>query len=63
MFAGDDRTDLDAFAALRALRAEGALSAAACVGIDSTEAPPQLAREADLMVDGPEAFVDLLRGL
>ena len=61
MFAGDDRTDLDAFAALRALRAEGALRAAACVGIDSAEAPPELAREADLMVAGPAAFLDVLR--
>ena len=63
MFAGDDRTDLDAFAALRALRAEGALRAAACVGIDSAEAPPELAREADLMVAGPAAFLDVLRSV
>ena len=39
LFAGDDRTDLDAFRALRSLVAAGSLAAAVCIGIGSAEAP------------------------
>jgi len=63
MFAGDDRTDLDAFAALRELHREGALAHAACVGVSSAEAPAELEREADLLVDGPGELRDLLGAL
>ena len=38
-YAGDDRTDLDAFRRLRELQEEGRLSAAVCVGVLSAEAP------------------------
>ncbi|MDX6651301.1 MAG: trehalose 6-phosphate phosphatase [Solirubrobacterales bacterium] len=63
LYAGDDRTDLDAFAALRELRDAGALETAACIGIRSSEGPPQIATDADIAVDGPEGFVELLRQL
>jgi trehalose 6-phosphate phosphatase len=53
LYAGDDLTDLDAFDALRALRDEGALTTALCVGVASDETPPRLAQSADLLVDGP----------
>ena len=60
LFGGDDHTDRDAFAALRELEREGGLDTAVCVAIASPEAPPQLQREADLVVEGPEGFLDLL---
>jgi trehalose 6-phosphate phosphatase len=63
LYAGDDRTDVDAFTALRTLRQDGALSAAVCVGVVSDESPPEVAREADLTVAGPDGFVAVLESL
>jgi trehalose 6-phosphate phosphatase len=63
LYAGDDRTDLDAFAALRALAAEGILSRAVCVGVASTEGPDEIQREADLVVGSSSDLLDLLRTL
>ncbi len=63
MFGGDDRTDLDAFAALRELKTDGALEHAVCVGVASQEGPPEIERRADVVVAGPDEFLDLLRGL
>ena len=47
LFAGDDRTDLDAFRALRSLVDAGGLRGAVCIGIGSAEGPPELAEQAD----------------
>jgi trehalose-phosphatase len=63
MFGGDDRTDLDAFAALRDLRGTGELEHAICIGVSSPEAPPEIEDSTDVMVAGPAGFLDLLRGL
>ncbi len=63
VFAGDDRTDLDAFRRLRELREEGQLEAVLCVGVISPEAPPALTEECDLAVDGPDGWVNLLEEL
>ena len=63
LYGGDDRTDLDAFAALRELTAEGTLADAVCVGVSSAEGPAEIRSEADLVVTGPDGFVDLLRAL
>ena len=63
LFGGDDRTDLDAFAALRALAGEGTLATAVCVGVASEEGPEEIRSQADLVVDGPAGFLDLLRAL
>jgi trehalose 6-phosphate phosphatase len=63
LYAGDDVTDLDAFAALRALRDDGALSTALCVGVASDETPPEVAEGADLLVDGPAGVRALLTTL
>jgi trehalose-phosphatase len=63
MFGGDDRTDLDAFTALRELAAAGALEHAVCVGVRSVEAPPEIERRADLVVEGTDGFLELLREL
>jgi len=57
LFAGDDTTDLDAFAAL------AELDAGVKVAVASEEAPPELLARADLVVAGPEGLVELLRTL
>jgi trehalose 6-phosphate phosphatase len=63
LYGGDDRTDVDAFTALRTLRDDGQLRATACVAVASDESPPEVSREADLKVEGPEGFVRVLEAL
>jgi trehalose 6-phosphate phosphatase len=63
LFGGDDRGDLDAFAALREMATAGRLRAGVCVGVASDEAPPELAEVADAVVDGTEGFREVLRAL
>jgi trehalose 6-phosphate phosphatase len=63
LYAGDDRTDLDAFAALRRLVDAGRLRHAVWVGVRSDETPPELVEAADVMVDGPLGVRELLRAL
>jgi trehalose 6-phosphate phosphatase len=63
VYAGDDRTDLDAFRRLRELRREGELRTGACVGIVSPEAPAELAEESDLTVAGPAGWLAILEWL
>jgi trehalose 6-phosphate phosphatase len=63
IYAGDDRTDLDAFRRLRELAEGGDLETAICVGVVSPEAPPELTEEADLLVDGPAGWLALLEEL
>ncbi|HEY3193548.1 MAG TPA: trehalose-phosphatase [Solirubrobacterales bacterium] len=63
LYAGDDRTDVDAFTALRTLLEDSALRAAACIAVASDESPPEVSREADLTVAGPEGFVRVLEAL
>jgi trehalose 6-phosphate phosphatase len=63
VYAGDDRTDLDAFRRLRELREAGELETAVCVGVASAEAPPGLAEESDLMVEGPRGWLEILEAL
>jgi len=62
-YAGDDRTDLDAFRRLRELTEAGELSLAVCVGVVSAEAPAELAEECDLTVEGPEGWLRILEWL
>jgi trehalose-phosphatase len=63
VYAGDDRTDLDAFRRLRELREEGELSTAVCVGVLSPEAPAELAEDSDLTVIGPPGWLAILEAL
>jgi trehalose 6-phosphate phosphatase len=63
LYAGDDRTDLDAFRALAELLEADMLRAAVRVGIASDEAPPEVRAEADLVVPGPEGFLEVLEAL
>jgi trehalose 6-phosphate phosphatase len=62
-YAGDDRTDLDAFRRLRELTDEGRLSAAVCIGVLSAEGPAELAEECDLTVDGLDGWLAILEWL
>jgi trehalose 6-phosphate phosphatase len=63
LYAGDDRTDLDGFRALREGAASGELDTAVCVAIASAEAPPEVAAAADLIVADSPSFAALLAGL
>lgn len=63
IYAGDDRTDLDAFAGLRKMRARGELESVVCVGVLSAEGPRELAPESDLTVDGPAGWLEILVSL
>ncbi len=63
LYVGDDTTDLDAFRGLRELVQSGALQSALCVAVDSDEAPAELAREADLTLEGTHGVRELLEAL
>ena len=60
LFCGDDLGDLPAFAAVRALRAEGIPG---CAVASASAESPQAAAAADLVVDGPEGIVALLAAI
>jgi trehalose 6-phosphate phosphatase len=57
LYAGDDTTDLDAFAALERIEL------GVRVAVASPEGPPQLREAADVVVDGPAELLELLRSL
>jgi len=61
LFAGDDEADLDAFAALDRLGSNGLL--AVKVAVRGDETPSSLLESADVVVEGPEGLVELLRQL
>jgi trehalose 6-phosphate phosphatase len=61
LYGGDDRTDVDAFLKLHAMRATGDLRSAVCVGVASAEGPRELVQEADVLVEGTSGFVTMLR--
>jgi trehalose 6-phosphate phosphatase len=63
VYAGDDRTDLDAFRRLEELRGEGELVAAVRVGVLSPEGPAELTEESDLTVGGPSGWLAILEWL
>lgn len=62
-YAGDDTTDLDAFRQLRAMREQGDLELALCVGVASAEGPPELSGESDVIVEGPRGWLAALESL
>ncbi len=63
MYVGDDKTDLDAFRGLTELVERGRLGHALRVGVASEDAPPELAEEADFMVEGTAGVRTLLQAL
>ncbi len=60
LYAGDDLGDLAAYDAVEALREEGTPGIKVCSSSDEVTA---LAERADVIVDGPEGVVDLVRAL
>jgi trehalose 6-phosphate phosphatase len=62
-YAGDDRTDLDAFRRLRDLSDGGELTTAICIGVLSPEGPPEISEESDFQVEGPEGWIAILEEL
>jgi trehalose 6-phosphate phosphatase len=63
VYAGDDRTDVDAFRRLGELRDTGELAAAVRVGVLSAEGPPEIAAEADVTVADPAGWLEILTWL
>jgi trehalose 6-phosphate phosphatase len=63
LYVGDDATDLDAFRSLTEMAKAGELAVAVRVGVGSDEGPPEIAEEADAVVDGPEGVRRLLDAL
>jgi trehalose 6-phosphate phosphatase len=61
LYAGDDAADLEAFAAMDRLREERVV--AVKVAVRSPETPPELVSRADLVVEGTEGLLMLLRAL
>lgn len=58
-YAGDDTTDLDAFAGLR----EAGLDHTVCIAVASEEGPAELCNSADIVVGDTEEFVGILKSL
>lgn len=63
LYAGDDRTDLDAFRALGELAVQGRLKRVMRVGVRSEEGPEEVVGEADFIVEGTDGVRDLLQML
>ena len=63
LYAGDDATDLDAFAALTRMVETGELTTAVRVGVRSPEGPAAIVEQADLVVDGQLGIDRLLDAL
>ena len=63
LYAGDDRTDLDAFSALDRLIASGRLGYAVRIGVSSAEGPDEIRRRADVVVAGPAGLLPILVAL
>jgi trehalose 6-phosphate phosphatase len=57
LFAGDDATDMDGF------RAMDDLDLGVKIAVASPEGPQELVRAADIVVDGPQELLELLREL
>jgi trehalose 6-phosphate phosphatase len=62
IYAGDDTTDLHAFAGLRRW-SEQEEKRSLAVAVNSREMPPELGEAADLVVDGVEGWADFLNAL
>jgi trehalose 6-phosphate phosphatase len=63
LYAGDDATDLDAWAALDDALGDGRLDARVRVGVESDEGPADIVDRADVVVDGIPGFAEALEVL
>jgi len=57
VYAGDDRTDLEAAIRLREMEKEGTLERLIVVAVASDEGPPELVEMADLVLEEPEEWI------
>jgi trehalose 6-phosphate phosphatase len=62
-YAGDDTGDLAAFAALERAAADGRLTRAVRIGVESPEMPDALPGAVDVLVDGPAGLIEMLRAV
>ena len=62
-FAGDDRTDLDAAIRLREMKDRGEIARLILVAVASEEGPPELVEMADIVLDDPDEWLDLVEFL
>jgi trehalose 6-phosphate phosphatase len=63
VFAGDDRTDLEAAVRLREMDRAGEIERLILVAVASDEGPEELVEIADLVVDDPDRWIGMLREL
>jgi trehalose 6-phosphate phosphatase len=65
VFVGDDLGDLPAYDAVEALRADDAIAGLTVASVDpaDSDAPPQVAERADMVLEGPTAVVAWLNGI
>lgn len=63
VFAGDDQTDLDAVHRLQRMKVDGEIKNLFIVAVASDEGPPELMEIADLVVGGPDEWIDLIEDL
>lgn len=63
LYVGDDRTDMDAWRALRAMQADGRVQRAVCVLADQPEVGADVRAAADMAVAGTDGVLALLRAL
>jgi trehalose 6-phosphate phosphatase len=63
VFAGDDQTDLDAVKKLYKLRDDGQIKKLLVTAVASEEGPKELIELADIVVQEPDQWIDLIEGL
>ena len=63
VFAGDDKTDLEAVRRLQEMRDQGQIPRLLVVAVGSTEGPEELFERADVMVSESDEWIDLIAGL
>lgn len=62
-FAGDDRTDLDAAIRLREMQERGDIARLLIFAVASEEGPPELVEMADVVLDDPDEWLDVIESL
>jgi len=63
VFAGDDRTDLEAAQRLREMDRAGEIERLVLVAVASDEGPEELVEIADVVLDDPDRWIEMLRDL